>query len=101
MTEDLGSSSFLETTENYFMPKSTTISFAVEEDPWSAAGFDPVAVMRQPLAQTGPMDDELVTEGISASNVLGKHKISGKFIKIVTFLNLFTYFSRSRFTRDI
>jgi hypothetical protein len=74
MTEDLDSSLFLQTNENYFMPKSTTISFAVEEeDPWSAAGFDPVAVMRQPLTQTGAMDEELLTEGISASNVLGKH----------------------------
>lgn len=75
MTEDLDSTSFLQTSENYFMPKSTTISFAVEEeDPWSAAGFDPVAMMRQPLTQTTVMDDELVTEGITASNVLGKHE---------------------------
>lgn len=72
MADELVGSSFLGTS-NYFMPESRSISFAVEEeDPWSAAGFDPVDEMRQPLHQPQAMDEEMVTEGITAANVLGK-----------------------------
>ncbi|KAI9265711.1 hypothetical protein EDC94DRAFT_603892 [Helicostylum pulchrum] len=70
MTDDLASS-FLGANSNYFMPEPRSISFTVEEeDPWSAAGFDPVDEMRQPLAQSQIMDENMVTEGITASNVL-------------------------------
>ncbi|KAG2208684.1 hypothetical protein INT47_007783 [Mucor saturninus] len=69
MADELAGSSFLGT-NNYFMPESRSISFAVEEDPWSAAGFDPVDEMRQPLHQTQAMDEDMVTEGITAANVL-------------------------------
>lgn len=72
MTDDLvGSSSFLRTNDDYFF---NDISFAVEEeDPWSAAGFDPVDEIRQPLTQSQAMDEEMVTEGITAANVLGNN----------------------------
>lgn len=68
MSDDLfGSNS------NFFMPESRSISFAVEEeDPWSAAGFDPVEEIRKPLTQSQTFDEEMVTEGITAANVLGK-----------------------------
>ncbi|CEP09413.1 hypothetical protein [Parasitella parasitica] len=69
MSEDIAGSSFLGE-NNYFLPESRTMSFAVEEDPWSAAGFDPVDDMRQPLTQSETMDEELVTEGITPANVL-------------------------------
>lgn len=72
MADDLASS-FLGANSNYFMPEPRTISFAVEDDPWSAAGFDPVDEMRQPLAQSQIMDEDMVTEGITASNVLGNN----------------------------
>lgn len=72
MSEDIAGSSFLGANNNYFLPESRTMSFAVEEeDPWSAAGFDPVDDMRQPLTQSQTMDEDLVTEGITAANVLG------------------------------
>lgn len=71
MTDELAGSSFLGTS-NYFMPESRSISFAVEEDPWSAAGFDPVDEMRQPLHQPQAMDEDMVSEGITAANALGK-----------------------------
>ncbi|KAK4520835.1 60S ribosomal protein L34B [Mucor velutinosus] len=71
MSEDIAGSSFLGTSTNFFLPESRTMSFAVdEEDPWSAAGFDPVNDMRQPLTQSQTMDEQLVTEGITAANVL-------------------------------
>ncbi|KAI8638732.1 hypothetical protein BD408DRAFT_477526 [Parasitella parasitica] len=69
MSEDIAGSSFLGE-NNYFLPESRTMSFAVEEDPWSAAEFDPVDDIRQPLTQSETMDDELVTEGITPANVL-------------------------------
>jgi hypothetical protein len=73
MADDLSSSSFLGTSSNFFMPESRSISFAVEEeDPWSTARFDPVDDMRQPLTRAQTMDEEMVTEGITAANVLGK-----------------------------
>lgn len=98
MTDDLASP-FLGTGSNYFMPESRSISFAVEEeDPWSAAGFDPVDEMRQPLTQIPAMDDGIVTEGITASNVLGRLS----FILNIRKNSLFIFIlSRSRFTRDI
>jgi hypothetical protein len=56
------------------------MSFAVEEeDPWSAAGFDPVNNMRQPLTQNQTMDEEMVTEGITAANVLGMFLLAFSF----------------------
>lgn len=74
MTDDLASSSFLRTNDDYFFSDSRNISFAVEEeDPWSAAGFDPVDVIRQPLTQSQTMDEEMVTEGLTAANVLGNY----------------------------
>lgn len=71
MTNDLTSSSFLGANSDYFMPESRSISFAVEEeDPWSTARFDPVVDMSQPLTRSQAMDEDMVTEGITAANAL-------------------------------
>lgn len=73
MADDLTNSSFLGTNSNYFMPESRSMSFAVEEeDPWSTARFDPVVDMGQPLTRSQVMDEDMVTEGITAANALGK-----------------------------
>ena len=84
MSEDIAGSSFLGANNNYFLPESRTMSFAVEEeDPWSAAGFDPVDDMRQPLTQSQTMDEDLVTEGITAANVLGTFLLFFSFVYIL------------------
>lgn len=101
MSEDIAGSSFLGTNNNFFLPESRTMSFAVEEeDPWSAAGFDPVNDMRQPLAQSQTMDEELVTEGITAANVLGMYLLAFSLIHTSDVVNfsLSLLFSRSRST---
>lgn len=60
-------------TNSFFTPEPRSISFAVEEDPWSSGGFDPVDVIRQPLvSSTTNMEESLLTEGITAANALGK-----------------------------
>jgi hypothetical protein len=81
MSNDLVGSSFLGSNSNFFMPESRSISFAVEEeDPWSAAGSDPVDEIRQPLMQSQTMDEDMVIEGLTAANVLGKKKKSLCFV---------------------
>ncbi|KAI8084373.1 uncharacterized protein B0P05DRAFT_535334 [Gilbertella persicaria] len=65
MNDDLAS--FQNT--NFFTP-TRSLPFTVEEDPWSTTGFDPVDEIRQPLSQPTAMDEEVVTEGITAANVL-------------------------------
>lgn len=80
------------------MPESRSISFAVEEeDPWSTARFDPVVDMSQPLTRSQVMDEDMVTEGITAANALGNLKTSFRrpFSKryLINVIN-----SRSRFT---
>ncbi|KAG1450074.1 hypothetical protein G6F46_010641 [Rhizopus delemar] len=58
-------------TNSFFTPEPRSISFAVEEDPWSSGGFDPVDVIRQPLtSSTTNMEESLLTEGITAANAL-------------------------------
>lgn len=99
MSEDIAGSSFLGTNNNFFLPESRTMSFAVEEeDPWSAAGFDPVNDMRQPLTQSQTMDEELVTEGITAANVLGMYLLAFSLIHTSDVVNFSLLFSRSRST---
>ena len=72
MDEDLTNTSFLQTNNNFFIPTPTrSISFTVEEDPWSASGFDPVDEIRQPLTQPQTMEGDVMVEDITAANVLG------------------------------
>ncbi|KAI8330258.1 hypothetical protein EDC96DRAFT_528764 [Choanephora cucurbitarum] len=71
MDDDLTNTSFLQTSNNFFIPTPTrSISFTVEEDPWSASGFDPVDEIRQPLTQPQTMEGDVMVEDITASNVL-------------------------------
>lgn len=94
MADELAGSSFLGTS-NYFMPESRSISFAVEEDPWSAAGFDPVDEMRQPLHQPQAMDEDMVAEGITAANALGNYNLKKKLATFFFFSHLKLFSSRS------
>ncbi|KAI8992008.1 hypothetical protein BDF20DRAFT_812860 [Mycotypha africana] len=71
MTEDLPTSSFTPSSNNYFLPNSRSISYAVEEeDPWSSVTFEPVDEIRQPFNQSQNISDSLVSDGLAASNVL-------------------------------
>jgi hypothetical protein len=69
MSEEVTGSSFLGSSGNYFLPESRSVAFSVDEDPWSSAGFEPVQDLRTSITQT--IDDDIVTDGLTAANVLG------------------------------
>ncbi|KAI7907830.1 uncharacterized protein BX663DRAFT_492143 [Cokeromyces recurvatus] len=71
MTDDLANPSFLQPSSNYFLPELRNISFAVEEeDPWSASGFESVDALRQSLGHSQILENNLITEDITANNAL-------------------------------
>ncbi|KAI8368548.1 hypothetical protein BD560DRAFT_399071 [Blakeslea trispora] len=71
MDEDLSSTTFTQASNSFFIPTPIrSISFTVEEDPWSASGFDPVDEIRQPLTQPQTMEGDVLAEDITAANVL-------------------------------
>ncbi|KAI8974912.1 hypothetical protein BDB01DRAFT_728559 [Pilobolus umbonatus] len=70
-TEEHPDTSFLGSNNTFFMPNTISISFGMEEeDPWSAVRFDNDDDLRAPLTQSIQVDEGMVTESITAANVL-------------------------------